>query len=167
MTGCVDSPCFRNFKMNTDGSASGDPRDGGFGGLINDEKGIWIYSFYGKLTNCSCIEAEIWAIYRGLIIAFEKGYKDLIIETDSMDAIDMLKEKVEVISSLRSLVEDSKFLIRRCGYTLQHILREDNLSADGLAKMGVDQDEPLVVMEDAPDWHPQSSCGGHDWAQLP
>ncbi|XP_028100952.1 uncharacterized protein LOC114300280 [Camellia sinensis] len=140
-----------NLKMNTDGNARGDPGDGGFGGLIRDEKGIWICGFYGKLTKCSCIEAEIWAIYRGLTIAFEKGYKDLIIETDSMDAIDMQKKKVEVISSLRSLVEDSKFLIRRCGYTLQHVLREGNLSADGLAKMGADQDEPLVVMEDAPD----------------
>ncbi|KAL7202139.1 hypothetical protein ACSBR1_033752 [Camellia fascicularis] len=63
----------------------------------------------------------------------------------------MLKEKVEVISSLGSLVEDSKFLIHRCGYTLQHVLREGNLSADGLAKIGADQDEPLVVMDDVPD----------------
>ncbi|CAL5385783.1 unnamed protein product [Camellia sinensis] len=132
--------------MNTD--SKGDPGDGGFGGLVRDEKEIWICGFYGKLTNCSSIEAEIWALYRSLTIAFEKGYKDLIIETDAMEALDMLKEQVEVISSLRSLVRNSKFLIRRCGYTLQHVLREGNMSADGLAKTGVDQDEHLVVMED-------------------
>lgn len=47
------------LKMNTDGSSKGDSGDGGFGGLIRDEKGIWLCGYFGKLTNCTCIEAEI------------------------------------------------------------------------------------------------------------
>ncbi|CAL5371565.1 unnamed protein product [Camellia sinensis] len=122
--------------MNMDGSSKGDPGDGGFGGLIRDERGIWLCSYFGKLTNCTCIKAEIWALYRGLTIAFEKGYRDLSIEIDSQYAIDMLKGNIEVIFPLRSLVEDSKFLIRRCGFSIQHVKREGNINADGLAKMG-------------------------------
>ncbi|CAL5378534.1 unnamed protein product [Camellia sinensis] len=125
------------LKMNTDGSTKGDPGKGGFGGLIRDERGIWLISYYGKLDVCTSLEAEFWAIYRGLTIAFEKGYKDLTIETDSLFAI-------------KSLVEDSKFLMQRYGYTIQHVLREGNNSADGLAKLGATQAEPLVVMDEAP-----------------
>lgn len=55
-----------------------------------------------------------------------------------------------VSSSVKSLVEDSEFLIQRCGYTIQHVLREGNYSADGLAKLGAAQAEPLVVMDEAP-----------------
>ncbi|KAF5932569.1 hypothetical protein HYC85_028740 [Camellia sinensis] len=139
------------LKLNTDGSSKGDPSDGGFGGLIRDERGMWLCGYFGKLTNCTCIEVEIWALYRGLTIAFEKGYKDLSIESDSQYAIDMLKGNIEVFSPLRSLVEDSKFLIRRCGFSIQHVKREGNMSADGLAKMGVNQNEVLVVMEDPPE----------------
>ncbi|KAF5933818.1 hypothetical protein HYC85_029989 [Camellia sinensis] len=148
---CWSLPPPSKLKMNTDGSSKGDPGDGGFGGLIRDERGMWLCGYFGKLTNCTCIEAEILALYRGLTIAFEKGYKDLSIETDSQYAIDMLKGNVEVFSPLRSLVEDSKFLIRRCGFLIQHVKREGNMSANGLAKMGANQNEVLVVMDDPPE----------------
>ncbi|XP_028105853.1 uncharacterized protein LOC114304907 [Camellia sinensis] len=88
--------------MNTDGSSKGDPGDSGFGGLIRDEKGIWLCGYF-----------------------------------DSQYAIDMLKGNIEVTSPLRSLVEDSKFLIQRCGFSIQHVKRKGNKSADGLAKMGL------------------------------
>ncbi|CAL5382343.1 unnamed protein product [Camellia sinensis] len=130
--------------MNTDGSSKGDPGDGGFGGLIWDEKGIWLCGYFSKLTNCTCIEAEIWALYRGLAIAFEKSYKDLSIETDSQYAIDMLKGNIEVTFPLRSLVENSKFLIQRSGFLIQHVKREGNKSVDGLAKMESNQNEMLI-----------------------
>ncbi|KAL7265055.1 hypothetical protein ACSBR1_002914 [Camellia fascicularis] len=143
-------PFVSKLKMNTDGSTKGDPGEGGFGGLIRDERGIWLIGYYGKLDVCTSLEVELWAIYRGLTIAFEKGYKDLTIETDSLSAIELLKEGSVVSSSIRSLVEDSKFLMQRCGYTIQHVLREGNNSADSLAKLGATQAEPLVVMDEAP-----------------
>ncbi|KAL7231615.1 hypothetical protein ACSBR2_009782 [Camellia fascicularis] len=61
----------------------------------------------------------------------------------------MLKEGTEIVFLLHSLVKYSKFLMRRCSYTIQHVLRKDNKSADNrLAKIGADQDEALVVMEE-------------------
>ncbi|KAL7201150.1 hypothetical protein ACSBR1_032957 [Camellia fascicularis] len=80
-------------------------------------------------------------MYRALTIAFEKGHKDFIIETDFSFVIEFLKEGSMVSPSIRSLVEDSKFLMRRCGY--------GNGSTDGLAKLGANQVEPLVVMDEA------------------
>ncbi|THG02666.1 hypothetical protein TEA_025378 [Camellia sinensis var. sinensis] len=39
--------------------------------------------------------------------------------------------------------------MQRCGYGIHHVLRESNSSADGLAKLGANQVEPLVVMDEA------------------
>ncbi|GMP59729.1 hypothetical protein CsSME_00022890 [Camellia sinensis var. sinensis] len=144
----VNSPS--RLKLNIGGSTKGDPGEGGFGGLIRDERGMWLVGYYGKLGVCTSLEAELWAIYRGLAIAFEKGYKDLTIETDSSSAIELLKERSVVSSSVISLVDSSKFLMQRCGYIMQHVLREGNNSADGLAKLGANQAEPLVVLDEAP-----------------
>ncbi|KAL7260021.1 hypothetical protein ACSBR1_005811 [Camellia fascicularis] len=143
-------PCVGRLKLNTNGSIKGDPGEGGIGGLIRDERGMWLVGYYGKLDVCTSLEADLWGIYRGLTIAFEKGYKDLTVEMDSSSAIELLKEGSVVSSSVRSLVEDSKFLMQRCGYTIQHVLREGNNSADGLAKLGANQAEPLVVLDEAP-----------------
>ncbi|GMP57016.1 hypothetical protein CsSME_00021275 [Camellia sinensis var. sinensis] len=63
----------------------------------------------------------------------------------------MLKEGCVITSPLKSLVEDFKFLIQRCGYAVQHVLREGNKSADGFAKMSANQHEPVVVMDDDPE----------------
>ena len=94
------------------------------------------------------LEAKLWAIYRGLTIVFEKGYKDLIINTNSTEAIELLKVEFVITFPMKSLVADAKFLISKCGYIVQHVLRKGNKSADGLAKMGANQDKALVVMED-------------------
>ncbi|GMP61060.1 hypothetical protein CsSME_00023673 [Camellia sinensis var. sinensis] len=61
------------IKLNVDGCSKGDPGQAGYGGLLQDETGIWIWGFYGKLGHCSSLEAELWAIYRGLTILFQKG----------------------------------------------------------------------------------------------
>ncbi|CAL5354362.1 unnamed protein product [Camellia sinensis] len=70
---------LRRLKMNTDGSSKGDLGDGGFGGLIRDERGIWLCGMW--LFDSTCQE-------------------------------------------------------------------EGNMSANGLAKMGANQNEVLVVMDD-------------------
>ncbi|KAL7165459.1 hypothetical protein ACSBR2_041193 [Camellia fascicularis] len=131
-------PCVGRLKLNTDGSTKGDPGEGGFGGLIRDEKGLWLIGYYGKFDVCTSLEVEFWAIYRGLTIAFEKGYKDLTIETNSTAAIELLKEGFVVSSSVKSLVRTLNFLCK------------GNNNADGLAKLGATQTEPLVVMDEAP-----------------
>lgn len=60
-------------------------------------------------------------------------------------------DKIAVNGALRIVVEDAKHLIRRCQCSIQLIVREGNMCADKLANLGANQDEPLVVTEDAPD----------------
>ncbi|CAL5370879.1 unnamed protein product [Camellia sinensis] len=120
-------------------------------GIFSDDTGIWLYGYFGKLEECTSLEAELWGIYRGLTIILEKGYVDVMIETDSTKAVELMQTKPAVNGALRSVVEDAKRLIRRCRCSIQLIVREGNMCADKLANLGANQDEPLLVMEDAPD----------------
>lgn len=143
-------PPTGKIKLNTDGSARGDPGEGGFGGVFRDETGIWLSGYFGKLDSCSSLEVEMWGLYRGLTIVLEKGLHEVIIEIDSSLAENLLIEGPLQNCSFCSIVEDSRHLIRRCNCTIHSIRREGNKCADVLAKMGSNQMDQLVVMEEPP-----------------
>lgn len=136
--------------MNTDGCSKGDPGQVGYGGLLRDETGTWLWGYFGKLGHCASLEAEIWGIYTGLTILFQKGTKDVVIESDSEEAINQLLHGPNQNSPYKALIEDAKFLLRRCSCSPVHTLREVNRVADQLANMGVAQTEH-VFLEDPPD----------------
>ncbi|GMQ08371.1 hypothetical protein CsSME_00052119 [Camellia sinensis var. sinensis] len=139
------------LKLNVDGCSKGDPGQAGYGGLLRDETGIWIWGFYGKLGHCTSLEAELWAIYRGLTILFQKGTKGVEIESDSELAIDQIQNGPNTHSPYKALIEDARFLLKRCDCLLRHTLREGNRCADKLASLGVEQGEHVVLLEDPPE----------------
>ncbi|CAL5362434.1 unnamed protein product [Camellia sinensis] len=144
-------PPAGKLKLNVDGCSKGDPGQAGYGGLLRDETGIWIWGFYGKLGHCTSLEAELWAIYRGLTILFQKGTKGVEIESDSELAIDQIQNGPNTHSPYKALIEDARFLLKRCDCLLRHTLREGNRCADKLASLGVEQSEYVVLLEDPPE----------------
>lgn len=64
-------------------------------GIFSDDTGIWLYGYFGKLKECTSLEAELWGIYRGLTIILEKGYVDWMIETDSTEAVELMQTKLQ------------------------------------------------------------------------
>ncbi|XP_028112975.1 uncharacterized protein LOC114311106 [Camellia sinensis] len=138
------------LKLNTDGCSKGDPGQAGYGGLLRDDTGIWIWGYYGNLGHCTCLEAEIWAIYRGLTILFQKGLTNVVIETDSEQAMLQIQQGPNPNSPLKALIEDAKFLLQRCHCSILHTLREGNKVVDILADLGVAQAEHVKILEDPP-----------------
>ncbi|CAL5438791.1 unnamed protein product [Camellia sinensis] len=65
-------PLSGNIKLNADGSSGGRSGFGGFGGLFCDEAGSWISCYYGRLENCTSLEAKIWAVYKGPTILLQR-----------------------------------------------------------------------------------------------
>ena len=57
------------LKLNTDGSAVGNPRIAGGGGLIHNENGDWVMGFVGSLDITFGVMAELWALKDGLTLA--------------------------------------------------------------------------------------------------
>lgn len=84
-------PFAGKIKLNTDGCSKGNPGPSGYGGLFRDERGAWLHGYHGKLEEATSMEAELWAVYRGLTIMLEKGMKDICIETDSEQVVELIK----------------------------------------------------------------------------
>ena len=76
-------PPFPYLKLNTDGSALGNPGPAGAGGVLRDHRGQWIsgFSLHGGFATNNM--AELAAVRQGLEMAWNMGYKLLHLELDS------------------------------------------------------------------------------------
>lgn len=130
--------------LNTDGSSRGNPGLAGYGGVIRDERGYWILGFYGRLDDCTSLEAELWGIFRGLELVQSQGMDALEIESDSTTAIALISEEAPDHSPHLVLIKECIALMESTRCTLKHIYHEGNKVADKLANMGVEQDDKWV-----------------------
>ena len=80
-------PPFRWAKLNTDGSALGNPGRAGGGGGIRDHSGHWIKGFSHALGTTNSFTIELWALKDGLIIVKDLGLSNLIVELDALSVI--------------------------------------------------------------------------------
>ncbi|KAL3510972.1 hypothetical protein ACH5RR_030373 [Cinchona calisaya] len=74
-----------NFiKLNTDGSALGNPGCAGTGGVFKNEDGDWLLGFSRKIGFTSNNTSEAWASTESLNLAVQSNFfNNLIIEIDS------------------------------------------------------------------------------------
>ena len=77
-------------KLNTDGSALGNPGRAGGGGVIRDHLGHWIKGYNRALGTTNSFITELWALRDGLIIAKELGLCNLIVELDASSVVQLL-----------------------------------------------------------------------------
>ena len=80
--------------MNSDGSvcASGQAP---CGGLLRDAMGRVLGGFVTNLGICPVTIAELWGIYYALHLAWENGFRHLILEVDSMSALQLVRGGVK------------------------------------------------------------------------
>ncbi|PNX68839.1 ribonuclease H, partial [Trifolium pratense] len=64
----------------------------GFGGLIRNDIGEWMHGFSGSCGHASNLLAELYAILKGLQLAWGLGYRTINLESDSKSAIDLILE---------------------------------------------------------------------------
>ena len=67
------------MKLNTDGSSRANPSEAGrarCGGRFRNDKREWVTGFFCRLPDCSVFEAELRAIYRGLVVVYGPIYMD-------------------------------------------------------------------------------------------
>ncbi|KAK5772035.1 hypothetical protein PVK06_048296 [Gossypium arboreum] len=74
-------------KMNTD-SARNLHSDGvTTRGVVRDHQGHWLARFMRNIGLCSILEAEVWGVHDGLVLAWEMGAWRVILELDSKAVI--------------------------------------------------------------------------------
>lgn len=136
-------------KVNTDGSASNPPGRAGAGGLLRDEEGDGGFSL--NVGSANSLSAELFGIREGLNLAWEKGFRKVVIESDSEAAISLVKMGDVKSHPLGGLIQDCKVLIGRFwDCQISHTFREGNTSADFLAGLGSAQSERCIYWVNPP-----------------
>ncbi|XP_019447242.1 PREDICTED: uncharacterized protein LOC109350462 [Lupinus angustifolius] len=133
-------------KINVDGSCFGNLGRSRFGGLIRNNAGEWISSFTGFYGFSTNLHVELLAIFHGLKLVWDSGFKNVICESDSQLALslivndgDKFHPQVVVIKRIKSLIN-----LLLC-LTLKHTLREGNEGVDWFAKYGADNDHLFFI----------------------
>nr|XP_025692940.1 uncharacterized protein LOC112795212 [Arachis hypogaea] len=122
------------FKINSDASIYGDCV--GFDCIIRNSDGVWQGGCIGVLPLGMVLRCELFAIWRGLLLAWEAGYKQVSCETDCLKAFLLIQDRFTNIQSadhdLVSKIHD--FLTWNWRADVKVIQRLANHVADAMAK---------------------------------
>ncbi|KAJ8762621.1 hypothetical protein K2173_008060 [Erythroxylum novogranatense] len=126
------------IALNTDGTSKGNLGVAGAGSVIKDTEGRWLDGFVQNIGVATSFVAELWAIKVGLLMAWEKGYRRVRLQVDSLTIVSMLKTGKSPRSLNSALFRDIYGLLRRDWQVeMQHIYREANQCADRLANIAL------------------------------
>uniref|UniRef100_A0A2C9VZT4 RNase H type-1 domain-containing protein n=1 Tax=Manihot esculenta TaxID=3983 RepID=A0A2C9VZT4_MANES len=140
-------------KLNVDGSCLGNPGPASIGGLLRDASANWLSGFGLNIGEMSILNAEIIGISIGLQLAWSMGFRRVIVESDSLQAVRLINEKDISAHPLGHLIQDCRTLLSLdwcC--SLSHVYRERNFSADSLAKQSHGLEIQELTIWDSPPW---------------
>ncbi|CAA7037248.1 unnamed protein product [Microthlaspi erraticum] len=122
------------MKLNTDGASRGNPGSAAAGGVLRNNVGEWCGGFALNIGVCSAPMAELWGVYYGLYIAWEKQVSQVEVDIDSELVVGFLKNGIGEAHPLSFLVRLCHgFITKDWTVRFTHVYREANRLADGLA----------------------------------
>ncbi|KAF7823493.1 ribonuclease H [Senna tora] len=103
--------------------------------------------------SCNILVAEMWGIVHGLELAWNLGHRRVIVEADSLVAVNMIKQGCSASHPCSSLVQRAHTWINRDWHIfIQHSFREGNRVADRLAAEGHKLPIGVHILVDPPDF---------------
>ncbi|CAN1732092.1 Putative ribonuclease H protein At1g65750 [Linum perenne] len=122
--------------LNSDGSVLG-VRAAAAGGLVRDELGRCCLAFSSNVGYCSITRAELRDIATSLKLAWEAGFKKIVVQADSSAAISLINaEGHPSHQHAGEVLTIRELMLRECEVVIYHVYREGNHSADFLANLG-------------------------------
>lgn len=102
--------------------------------VIRDEVGNWLLGFTYKISISCSLQAELQALYWGINLCWDKGFRKVQVESDSLLALQKLssqslksEQNVGLLKCIRELLQRSQ------DCTISHIHREVNQRFDWMA----------------------------------
>ncbi|GLT44238.1 hypothetical protein SLA2020_181470 [Shorea laevis] len=130
-------PLLHFLKLNIDGSRDHCSGRAAVGGLIRDHNGRWAHGFAVNVGITTSFLAKLWGCREGLKLASSLGVQQLILEVDSLLAVQLIQSKKVSVGSTSVLLPDILLLIDSFSSCwVQHTLREGNSTADYMATIG-------------------------------
>lgn len=138
------------LKLNTDGYID---KDGsGFGGLFRNYKGDPICAYASKASHDDIFMVELWAIWRGLVLALSLRIDKIWIESDSLSVVNTINRKQPHGPKPSDCLNHIwKMLEKIDRYQVTHTWREANRAADYVAKMNSTGTDVVISPSDFPD----------------
>ncbi|QHN93795.1 Putative ribonuclease H protein [Arachis hypogaea] len=114
---------------------------------FRDSKGDWISGCSGSIPPWSIIRCELFAAWRGLVLAWDCGLRDIICETDCLDILPIMHELTSGYSSeVTDLVHKIQELLSRPWLVhVEWVSRKANRAADWMAKYGAKSNSNHVI----------------------
>ena len=106
------------------------------GVVCRDSAGVVHFNAHGTRKEVQTpLQAELLAILFGLEIALDKGYKNILLETNSLIAVNEIEKGFLSLCERGNIVFDICFYIAQCDRCkVGHVKREANRLAHNLAK---------------------------------
>ncbi|XVF16288.1 hypothetical protein REPUB_Repub10bG0018300 [Reevesia pubescens] len=143
-------PSLQAVKLNVDASVN-IGSGVALAGVIRDNKGAWLSGFSSNIGICSTITAELWAVYKGLHLCWDLGYKSVELETNSMQAVNKITttpSKYDTNGNLLVAIQD--IMKRNWQCIVKHVYRKANTCVDWMAKNAASFIHTLQVFEEPP-----------------
>jgi ribonuclease HI len=133
----------KTLRLRTDGAARGNPGPAGAGILIEDDQGMRLqacHKWLGAMTNN---QAEYNALIEGVKLVKEWKPDRLEVYLDSKLVVEQIKGTYKIKeSALQKLHAEAMRLLQDVDYEIKHVPREENIGADHLANMAIDEKVP-------------------------
>ena len=129
------------IKLNVDGCSKGNPGVVGADGVLWGKMGTWMGGFARNNGICSSVTAELWAIYVGLQFTWEKGFRKVVLESDSSVVVEIImRDKMSMNRNYNLIMQIKGLLGRDWEVKTLHVYREANCVAVWLANYGLTRD---------------------------
>ena len=113
-----------NVKLNVDGSSWGNFGQAGFGGLLRGVDGRSIVRFKGSMGFADNLLPELMVICMGLRLPWERAFRNVSCELDSLEAIRLISTDEEDHCYMPIVKEIKNWLYKDWRVSLSHVHRE-------------------------------------------
>ncbi|GKV15304.1 hypothetical protein SLEP1_g26100 [Rubroshorea leprosula] len=124
------------LKLNIDGSHDHSSGKTTTGGLLHDHCGCWHHGFVINVGIATSFLAKLWGCKEGVKLAVSLGVQQLILEMDSLLAIQLIQARKVSTGAASMLLSDIFFLLDSfTSCSVHHTLREGNATVDYMASV--------------------------------
>ncbi|XP_028773622.1 uncharacterized protein LOC114730681 [Neltuma alba] len=139
------------IKVNVDGAYSPDRNISACGGLLRNMRGEFLRGFIFHIGQGDALTAELQACLHGLKVAWDEGYRNVILESDATSAIELLSEDPNELHDDYVIIREARALLtREWNVKLSYAPRSCNQAADLLAKLGLGAMPGVYILQNPP-----------------
>ncbi|KAK9016946.1 hypothetical protein V6N11_079438 [Hibiscus sabdariffa] len=123
------------IKINIDGSRNIVTGLATCGGAGCDSESRWCFGFAKDIGSCSCREAKLWGIYEGVATAWSLRYPQVLLETDSREAYEIIISSNSHRIGSSILPSIFELMSRAWEVRFAFVRREDNEVANAMSRL--------------------------------